>query len=80
MLKLIQVLWPSFLVAGVAEIVFFTVVAPRELYLFGEPAHFSAIATYSIGFFAFWIVCAASSLTTLFFQRTSSEINQSDSI
>jgi len=80
MLKLIQVLWPSFLVAGVAEIVFFTVVAPQELYLFGEPAHFSAIATYSIGFFAFWIVCAASSLTTLFFQRTSNEINQSDSI
>lgn len=80
MLKLIQVLWPSFLVAGVAEIVFFTVVAPQELYLFGEPAHFSAIATYSIGFFAFWIVCAASSLTTLFFQRTSGEINQSDSI
>ena len=80
MLKLIQVLWPSFLGAGVAEVVFFTVVAPRELYLFGEPAHFSAIATYSIGFFAFWIVCAASSLTTLFFQRTSNEINQSDSI
>ena len=80
MLKLIQVLWPSFLVAGVAEVVFFTVVAPRELYLFCEPAHFSAIATYSIGFFAFWIVCAASSLTTLFFQRTSNEINQSDSI
>ena len=53
---------------------------PKELYLFGEPAHFSAIATYSIGFFAFWIVCAASSLTTLFFQRTSNEINQSDSI
>ncbi|MBP7790518.1 MAG: hypothetical protein KA024_01655 [Zoogloea sp.] len=80
MLKLIQILWPSFLVAGAAEIVFFTVVAPKELYLFGEPAHFSAIATYSIGFFAFWIVCAASSLTTLFFQRTSNEINQSDSI
>ena len=80
MLKLIQILWPSFLVAGAPEIVFFTVVAPKELYLFGEPAHFSAIATYSIGFFAFWIVCAASSLTTLFFQRTSSEINQSDSI
>ena len=80
MLELIQILWPSFLVAGAAEIVFFTVVAPKELYLFGEPAHFSAIATYSIGFFAFWIVCAASSLTTLFFQRTSNEINQSDSI
>lgn len=76
MQKLIQVLWPSFLVAGLAEILFFTVVAPQELYLFGQPVHFSAIATYSIGFFGFWLVCAASSLTTLFFQRTSEEVNR----
>ena len=48
MKKLIEVLWPSFLVAGLAEIVFFTVVNPQELYLFGEPVHFSATATYSI--------------------------------
>lgn len=75
MSKLIQVLWPSFLVAGIAEIVFFTVVAPQELYLFGQPVHYSPIATYSVGFFGFWLVCAASSLTTLFFQRTSAEIN-----
>ncbi len=76
MQKLIQVLWPSFLVAGLAEILFFTVIAPQELYLFGQPVHFSAIATYSIGFFGFWLVCAASSLTTLFFQRTSEEVNR----
>ena len=79
MLKLIQVLWPSFLVAGVAEVVFFTVIAPQELYLFGQPVYFSPIATYSIGFFGFWLVCAGSSLMTLFFQRTSAEINQSAS-
>lgn len=79
MLKLIQVLWPSFLVAGVAEIIFFTVISPQELYLLGEPVHFSAIATYSIGFFGFWLVCAASSLTTLFFQQTSAEINGTES-
>ncbi|MDD2990089.1 MAG: hypothetical protein PHI64_14125 [Zoogloea sp.] len=79
MLKLIQVLWPSFLVAGVAEVVFFTVIAPQELYLFGQPVYFSPIATYSIGFFGFWLVCAGSSLMTLFFQRTSAEINQSTS-
>jgi len=79
MLKLIQVLWPSFLVAGIAEVVFFTVIAPQELYLFGQPVYFSPIATYSIGFFGFWLVCAGSSLMTLFFQRTSAEINQSAS-
>lgn len=80
MKKLIEVLWPSFLVAGLAEIVFFTVVNPQELYLFGEPVHFSATATYSIGFFGFWLVCAASSLMTLFFQRTSAEINKLDGV
>lgn len=73
--KWIQVLWPSFLVAGIAEIVFFTVINPQELYLLGQPVKYSALATYSIGFFAFWILCAASSLTTLFFQRTADEIN-----
>lgn len=75
MSKWIQVLWPSFLVAGLAEMAFFTMINPRELYLLGEPVEYSPIATYSIGFFAFWLICAASSLATLFFQRTADEIN-----
>jgi hypothetical protein len=75
MSKWIQVLWPSFLVAGIAEIVFFTVINPQELYLLGQPVKYSTLATYSIGFFSFWILCAASSLVTLFFQRTADEIN-----
>ncbi|MDO9597662.1 MAG: hypothetical protein Q7J47_08075 [Azoarcus sp.] len=73
--KLIQVLWPSFLVAGVVEVIFFTVINPRELYLFGDPVYLDPLATYSIGFFAFWLICAASSLTTVYFQRTSDDIN-----
>jgi hypothetical protein len=73
--KLFFVFWPSFLIAGIAEIVFFTVVNPQELYLFGQPVNFSTFATYSIGFFAFWAICAASSYTTCFFQRRSQDIN-----
>lgn len=75
MLKWIQVLWPSFLVAGMAEIAFFTVIDPKQLYLFGEPVSYSPMASYSIGFFAFWLICAASSFATLFFQRSAEEIN-----
>ena len=45
MLKVLLVLWPSFVVAGIAEGVFFTVIDPRGLYLFGEPVHFSRLAT-----------------------------------
>jgi hypothetical protein len=71
----LSILWPSFLVAGVAEGVFFTLIDPRELYLFGEPVHFSSIATYSIGFLCFWSVCIASSWITCYLLRTADEIN-----
>lgn len=68
-MKWVIVLWPSFIVAGVAEVLFFTLISPQELYLLGEPVHLSPIATYSIGFFAFWLICAASSAATLFFLK-----------
>ena len=76
MLRILWVLWPSFVVAGIAEGIFFTVIDPQELYLFGEPVHLSRIATYSIGFFGFWAVCAASSLMTCFLQRSAAEVNK----
>ena len=76
MLRIMWVLWPSFVVAGIAEGIFFTVIDPQELYLFGEAVHLSKIATYSIGFFGFWAVCAASSLMTCFLQRSAAEINK----
>ncbi|MDP1735170.1 MAG: hypothetical protein Q8L44_12510 [Sulfuritalea sp.] len=76
MLRILWVLWPSFLVAGIAEGIFFTVIDPQEFYLFGEAVHLSKIATYSIGFFGFWTVCAASSLMTCFLQRSAAEVNK----
>lgn len=76
MLKILLVLWPSFVVAGIAEGVFFTVIDPQELYLFGEPVNFSRLATYSIGFFCFWVVCATSSLMTWFLTLGPDDINR----
>lgn len=74
MRNLIWVLWPSFVMAGIAEAVFFTLVDPQELYLFGSPVHFSPLATYSIGFFAFWALCAASSAFSCYLQRTAADV------
>lgn len=74
--RLMWILWPSFIVGGVAEAVFFTLIDPQELYLLGEPVHWSATAVYSVGFFMFWMIAAASSAFTCFLQRTSSEINR----
>ena len=74
--NLITILWPSFIVAGAAEAVFFTVFDPRDLSMFGEPIEASRIAMYSVGFFLFWAFAGASSALTNFFQKTSAEINR----
>ena len=69
----ILVLWPSFIVGGIGEVVFFTVFDPAELYLFGEVSHLSRMAVYSVGFFLCWAFAAASSAFTVFLSRTSKE-------
>ncbi len=74
--RLMWILWPSFIVGGVAEAVFFTLIDPQELYLLGEPVHWSPTAVYSVGFFLFWLVAAASSAFTCFLQRGTTEANQ----
>jgi hypothetical protein len=73
--QLIFILWPSFIVAAIAEGVFFTLFDPMELSLFGIPIEASRTAVYSMGFFVFWAFAAASSALTCFFQRTSNELN-----
>jgi len=70
-----RILWPSFIVGGVAETVFFTLFDPTDLSLFGNPVTLSRTAVYSLGFFVFWLFAAASSALTCFLQRSAEEIN-----
>jgi hypothetical protein len=76
MQRMIWVLWPSFIVGGVAEAVFFTLFDPMDLHLFGEPHGLSRTAIYTIGFFAFWLFAAGSSAFTCFLQRPAADINR----
>ena len=69
MKRAIWILWPSFIVAGIGEVLFFTVFDPQELGL-------SRPVAYTAGFFLFWAFAAASSAFTCFLQRTSEEINR----
>ena len=71
MKKAIYILWPSFIVAGIGEGIFFTVFDPQELYLFGEPSTLSRMSVYSIGFFLCWAFAAASRAFTCFLLRKS---------
>ena len=63
------IIWPAFLVAGVAEIVFFSIFDPFELHFFGAPLDWSRQAIYTLGFFGFWGLCIASSALTLWLER-----------
>jgi hypothetical protein len=67
--RLIWVMWPAFVVAGIAEVVFFTIFDPFELHFFGAPLELSREAIYTMGFFGFWGLGIASSALTLFLGR-----------
>lgn len=74
--RLIWILWPSFVVAGVAEVLFFTVFDPTELPIPWKGASLSRLDVYSVGFLLFWVFAAASSAFTCFLQRSAKEINR----
>ena len=76
MQRLMWILWPSFIVGGIAEAVFFTLFDPMDLHLFGEPLDLSRTAVYTIGFFAFWLFAAGSSALTCFLQRPAADVNR----
>lgn len=60
------VLWPSFLVAIVAEGFFFSIFDPGDLSLFSTYPDVSPMAVYTVGFFFFWIFCALASMLTYY--------------
>jgi hypothetical protein len=62
---LMWILWPSFLVAGMAEGFIFTVFSPEDLTFFGQPIEASFQATYTISFFILWMFCAFSSALSI---------------
>lgn len=72
----VSIFWPAFLIAGVADVLFFTLFDPTLLLYQGEPVFGSRFAAYSIGFFLFWLMGAGSSWLTCYFQRSADEINR----
>ena len=70
------VLWPSFLVACAAELIFFSLFDPRDLHLFGNPVDADRMLVYTLGFFAFWAIGAVSSGLTVFLARSPFEVNR----
>jgi hypothetical protein len=66
------VVWPSFLAAGVASLLFFAAVDPQMLRDAG-PRIFDNInreAGYALGFFFFWIIAALASGLSVYLIRS----------
>jgi len=64
--QVVAVLWPSFLTASAAVIIFFTLFDPHDLFPHMEV---SRMGCYTLGFFSFWGLTAGTSMLTCYFQR-----------
>ena len=73
--RLMGVLWPAFLAAGMLEILVFALVDPQELHWNGQPLLWSRAAVYTVAFFLFWVIAIVSNGLTTLLSQTADEIN-----
>ena len=65
MRRLTAVMWPAFLMAGVMEMLVFSMVDPSDLHWLGGTAvDADHKAIYTVAFFVFWVVIALGSALT----------------
>jgi len=70
--SMMWILWPSFLMAGVASAVIFALVDPLDVAIFGHIRPEREIL-YASGFFFFWVIAALSSMLTVFMSPKGNE-------
>ncbi len=73
--RIMWVVWPSFLMAGVLEILVFAMVDPQQLHWFGQSVQLSRQGIYTVTFFVFWLVTMLSSALTALLAVAPSEVN-----
>jgi hypothetical protein len=64
------VLWPSFLLAALATVVFFALIDPVAVLDCKGVPPLGRTAAYSLGFFLFWLLTAAACTGTYYFLST----------
>lgn len=70
------VLWPSFLAAGLATTLFFAFFDPLAVSECTGHEGISRMGAYSVGFFMFWAITAASSCATQYFLKPCELVNR----
>lgn len=74
--RLMWIVWPAFLVAGLMEMLVFAMVDPQDLHWFGHPLAMSREGVYTLAFFAFWLLALISSALTALLAMSPGEVNR----
>lgn len=67
--RMISIFWPSFLVAGLGTIVFFSAIDPREVISPAWVANMGRLEAYTGGFLFLWVLTSLACMLTCYFQR-----------
>lgn len=73
--QIVSVMWPSFIVASVATIVFFTVFDPVALGALAGVPELTRTGGYTVGFFCFWLITSTSCALTCYFRRPTHRVD-----
>jgi hypothetical protein len=76
--RLMGVVWPAFLVAGLLEMLVFAVVDPQDLHWAGQPLELSRQGIYTVAFFVFWALTLLGCALTALLAMTPQELNRPD--
>lgn len=71
--RVVAILWPSFITAGIATVMFTTAFDPAVTFIDYD---ISRLGSYSICFFLFWLFGAVTAAATCFFLKPCQAINK----
>ncbi len=74
--RVLQILWPAFLVAGVMEILLVAAFDPVEIRWFGGLLGWQPVAIYSVVFLALWGLVASAGALTVLLRLTAEELDR----
>lgn len=73
--RMMWIVWPAFLMAGILEILVFAMVDPQDLRWFGHALQLSRQGVYTVSFFVFWLITMLSSSLTILLAISPFEVN-----
>lgn len=71
----VLILWPAFLAACLIEALVFSLIDPGEIHWPGQMPQPSRQSIYSVAFFLFWLITAASNALVLWLSKSERRVN-----